>query len=68
MLLLPLALLGCPWIPAPETCDQTVYADADGDGLGDADHLGTEGTCPGDGWVTDNDDCDDDDAAVGEIT
>ena len=69
MFLLPLALLGCPWIPTPldtAACTETVYADTDGDGFGDPDAVGASGTCAGPGWVTDNDDCDDGDATVTE--
>ncbi len=42
---------------------ETWYADADGDGFGDP--LTTTDSCdPGEGWIADSADCDDDDAAV----
>ena len=74
-----LALLGCPWIP-PEpadsdsahdtapVCDEPVYRDADGDGFGNPDSPGDDGTCPDTEWVTNADDCDDSDPAVTENT
>ena len=71
MFLLPLALLGCPWIPAPGPCDEAAYyVDADADGLGDPDSEAV--LCVDDptgaDLVSNGDDCDDADAAVGERT
>ncbi len=71
--MLPLSLLGCPWIPAegPDTgptCDQPVYRDDDADGFGNPDAPGDDGACPDEGWVTNADDCDDGDAAITENT
>ena len=66
------AILGCPWIPAEPAdsdtapvCDGAVYRDADGDGFGDPTQPGDDGTCEGEGWVANGEDCDDLDADVG---
>jgi hypothetical protein len=72
MRMLTILLPGCPWIPepvepegsadGPETCATILYADADGDGYGDGGVA--EQRCTEVGWVADDQDCDDGDAAV----
>ena len=59
-MLLPLLLLGCPWIP----CNEQLYVDVDGDGWGNPS--AAERACPGLGYADNPDDCDDADATVGE--
>ena len=68
LFVLPFALLGCPWIPAEgdsaQACDDRVFQDDDGDGFGNPDARGADGTCPDEQWVTNAADCDDLDADV----